>query len=218
MNGADMSDLIKTLKSFNRKERFFLLRNALGKQDFKLSEKFRRALSKSAGSPQIPDNAFVAIDYHLDWLYASLFLACCKPEEEQPYCNEIRVSTGTQQDIDLLVAFKTENTHHLILVEAKGYGSWDNKQLERKTERLCKIFGNDGKKYDSDVKPYICITSPECPKKIKTDKWPEWMMNKNGKPKWFKLCLPGERRTVIGTDAKKRHGFYIRKQQYFKGN
>ncbi|MHB1415078.1 MAG: hypothetical protein ACYC1C_07475 [Chloroflexota bacterium] len=68
-----MSDLLCLLWSFNRKERFFLVGQALGNPSFTLSAQFRGRLGESFGL-QVPENAFVAMDYHLDWLYASLFL------------------------------------------------------------------------------------------------------------------------------------------------
>ena len=217
-----MPDLIKILEPFNRKERFFLVGAALGNAKFKLSEDYLEALGE-ATCVKIPENAFAAMDYHLDWLHASLFTwDYDDPEDEGPFCNDIGVSTGNQQDIDLLIAFKAKEYYHLILVEAKAYSSWDNQQLESKAKRLRKIFGNDGNKYPN-VKPHFFLTSPRCPQNLKMDKWPSWMTN-NGKVNWLKLCVPEERRTVIGWDAneekpsKKRCRFKVRKQSYFKRN
>ena len=130
-----MTNLIEILESFNRKERFFLIQEAAGEETFSLSEDYRQKLADAIGVDKIPCCAFVAMDYHLDWLHASLLLACGKADEEEPFCNDIGVSTGNQQDIDLLVAFNSEEVYHLILVEAKAYSSWDSKQLAQKTER-----------------------------------------------------------------------------------
>ena len=69
-----MMPLLEHLESFNRKEWFFLIGNALGNPDFKLSTECQTKLGE-AFSIQPPDNAFVAKDYHPDWLHASLFLA-----------------------------------------------------------------------------------------------------------------------------------------------
>ena len=80
-----MADLIGVLESFNRKERFFLVGQALGNPRFKLSRDFRTRLGKAVGLEEngikIPANAFAAMDYHLDWVAASLFLAFEKPFE-----------------------------------------------------------------------------------------------------------------------------------------
>lgn len=202
-----MADLIKILKSFNRKERFFLIQGAAGKEAFSLSEDYRQRLAKAICFDEIPSEAFVAMDYHLDWLHASLFLAYDKQDEKEPFCNDIGVSTGTQQDTDLLIAFNSEGVYHLILVEAKAYSSWDNDQLKSKAERLCKIFGNDGNRY-FNVKPYFNITSPSKPQKLKTEGWPKWMSDY----KWIELKVPG-RRKVTGCD---QDGNSANERPYFK--
>ena len=59
--------LIDHLKSFNRRERFILLHRALDfeGQSFRLGADFRRELTSCIGC-NIPTDAFVAMDYHLD--------------------------------------------------------------------------------------------------------------------------------------------------------
>ena len=195
MKGKDLTDLIKILDSFNRKERFFLIREASGEEAFRLSEDYREKLAEAICVDKLPCGAFVAMDYHLDWLHASLYLAYDEPGEKGPFCNDIGVSTGTQQDTDLLIVFESEGVYHLILVEAKAYSSWDNDQLKRKAERLGRIFGNDGKQYRPDVIPYFIITSPSKPQKLKTEGWPKWMSDY----RWIELGVP-ERRKVTGCD------------------
>ena len=54
-----MSALIEHLRSFNRKERFILLREALGSDT--LGDAFRRRLGDCIGVP-VPADAFVAMD------------------------------------------------------------------------------------------------------------------------------------------------------------
>ena len=64
-----MSDLVELMESFNRKERFLLIRQALG--TFRLIDDFRTKLGRAIDLT-IPQAAFIAIDYHLDWLAAAL--------------------------------------------------------------------------------------------------------------------------------------------------
>ena len=61
--------LIDNLKAFNRKERFILLHKVLGfsDQSFRLGDAFRAELSECL-EVDIPSDAFVAMDYHFDWL------------------------------------------------------------------------------------------------------------------------------------------------------
>ena len=71
-----MANLIDHLKAFNRKERFILLHEALGfhGQSFRMSANFSQRLGDCLGV-RVPENAFVAMDYHLDWLQIALLLA-----------------------------------------------------------------------------------------------------------------------------------------------
>ena len=103
-----MSDLIDHLRSFNRKERFILLREALGEDTFCLDVGFRTRLGETIGEA-IPADAFVAMDYHLDWLQMALYLAAT-PAPEWPVLNDGLVEAN-QQDIDLLVAFDEGAAH-----------------------------------------------------------------------------------------------------------
>ena len=72
-----------------------------------------------------------AMDYHLDWLNGALELDFAYGRGD-PIGSRI---TGSQEDIDLLLAFDTPNHlkhDHIVLVEAKGVISFSNSQLESK--------------------------------------------------------------------------------------
>ena len=214
-------NLIEIMKSFNRKERSFLIAQALGLHSdcgetaFSLSESFRNRLNKEVKkvkkirNVEIPDpkerEVFVAMDYHLDWLQAALSWKYTSPVENYKFCNEGKVIEGTQQDIDLLVAFEANGKCHLILVEAKAYSSWTNRQLSSKACRLRKIFGETGKKW-CDVRPYFYVISPERPKQLKTACLPEWMCDDRDDRRelqWLCFRLPKERRVVKRRDDSK---------------
>ena len=202
-----MPDLIKILESFNRKERFFLVAQALGqernnKPAFTLSDDFRRELEQKLEFDfEIPPDAFVAMDYHLDWLQAGLVLS--RNIQEELFSNAGEVIKGTQEDIDLLVAFRHGDQHHLILVEAKAYSGWSNDQLKSKADRLREIFGDNGEDYGG-VMPHFCLMGPKESAGLNLDVFPDWM-----KPiKWLTLALPEERRTVT---RRKKDGDSYRK-------
>lgn len=197
-----MSNLVKLLSQFNRKERYFLIDQALGSEGFSLSKCFRKALGTEIGI-EIPSCTFAAMDYHLDWIAASL-RAYGKPEfVGRPFGNSDQVVQGTQQDIDFLIAFKSEERYHLIFLEAKGYDSWSNEQMRKKAQRLKEIFGQDGRKYHPEVKPYFCLMSPRKPQNLMTDSWPDWMMRKDGDDRyyWLKLNLKYPRLKVTRCDS-----------------
>lgn len=170
-----------TLARFNRKERYLLLEWALGAKDFPLSDQFRSELGTEIGV-DVPDRVFVAMDYHLDWLYAALELTfgdaevgTARKRPAVPEDGDIGASplTFTQEDIDLLVVFERDGRHHVVMVEAKGYSGWTNKQLRHKARRLASIFGLDGSDYPA-VRPTLVLTGPSKSSKINTEGWPQW--------------------------------------------
>ncbi len=187
-----MSDLIKHLRSFNRKERFILLQQSLGPNTFRLDGSFRKRLSEVVGVT-VPADAFVAMDYHLDWLQMALYLAKT-PDPPQYIPKEAVLGDGqknineNQMDVDQLVAFDEGATTHLVLLEAKMETGWTNKQLCSKAKRLSRIFGR-GRAGAGLAKPYFVLASPNRPERLKTDDWPDWM-RRAGKPVWMELRRP----------------------------
>lgn len=148
--------LVEALRKFNRKERYWLIRNALGENSEKLDPKFRESL-EGALSIQVPENAWWAMDYHLDWLVGALHLSICKGEgaayKRQCDKNQELVK-GTQEDVDLVIAF--EKT--LIFIEAKGDAGWDDRQVNSKIGRLQNIAD---KKYFEGLETYFIFMAPK---------------------------------------------------------
>ena len=194
-----LPDTIEYLRLLNRKERFHLLCEALGEATFRLSECFRTRLQSCVrdsprGVASIPPDAFVAMDYHLDWIGMALRFAADEPERPRPdlflprrIANDGLVS-GTQQDVDLLVAFPDGATTHLVMIEAKGDTGWRNEQLNRKAERLKWIFSGD-RPWTHLIAPHFLLMSPTRPMSLTKRGWPSWMKPK-GKPLWLPLPLP----------------------------
>ncbi|MFQ5825771.1 MAG: hypothetical protein ACE5IA_00305 [Dehalococcoidia bacterium] len=181
-----MTKIINNLKAFNRKERFFLIGMALGNTEFRLSRGFRDAIEQKLHL-NVPEDAFAAMDYHLDWIYASLFLAL-KAKPVQVHQNTNNLITATQEDIDFIIAFEMGNAHHLILLEAKGVMGFNNRQLASKAQRLKEIFGDQGKCWPGVV-PHFAIVSPKEPVRLNTSDWPSWMKPDN-KVRWIELAIP----------------------------
>ena len=195
-----MPDLLELLESFNRKERFFLIRHALG--DFQLGSEFSRQLGDEIGLT-IPRGAFSVTDYHIDSL-AAVVWAHRRGDVKGIFKNpQQRLVRGNQEDIDLLVGFKDDGQYHLVLVEAKGVGSWDNRQLLSKADRLRQIFGCDGDRHPGVV-PHFCLMSPRPPQQLKASKWPGWMSKNDGSYFWTKLEFPEERRVSTRCDGSGR--------------
>lgn len=180
------TDLISLLKYFNRKERFFLVGQALGNKEFRISEDFRKIISDKIGL-EIPPDAFAAMDYHLDWIYASLYCAD-KGTTEFIADNPNLKLNSNQEDVDFIIAFNKNGVSHIVLIEAKAESGWTNSQFLSKAERLKFVFGGD-KFLWNDVKPYFFITSLRKPVNLKIDALPTYL-KRSMDDIWFKLDIP----------------------------
>lgn len=174
--------LIDRLKSFNRKERFILLHHVLGYEgdSFRLGDRFQNELARKIGVG-VPDDGFVAMDYHIDWLQmaispiAGIVLNC-------------GLVYGNQEDIDLLIAFDAGGKTHVVLVEAKGDTSWSNRQLSSKATRFQRIFGKSPNGMGR-IQRHFVLMSPKESDRICTVAWPAWMKGEDGRPHWIELPM-----------------------------
>ncbi|KXU81343.1 hypothetical protein [Aeromonas enteropelogenes] len=188
------NELIKNLKSFNRKERFYLIGQMLGNPEFRMDDNQLDKISKLIGLT-IPRKYFAAIDYHLDWIYASLYLtknnskSCVERNfiEENGIAIDYQIS-GTQEDVDFLLAFVDhENTTHIVMIEAKGDSYFSNGQLDSKNKRFKAIFGNENTW--PNVKPHFLICSPKKPQNVRIEDPAYFMLNQESKLTWFPLVM-----------------------------
>ena len=161
----DFEDLKLLFRMFNRKERYHLVRAAC-EGDFRLNERFYEALVCEGSQKAKRESAWVAMDYHLDWISAVLSLLKSDREslaevfraehsastlKKTIFANQLIGSSaesdgpvleGNQQDVDLLVLMQEDSgsVFHLYMVEAKFDSGWDNNQLKIKGERIRQIF------------------------------------------------------------------------------
>ena len=207
-----MSLVIDALRSFDRKERFAVLREALGfDPEFpRLAHRFREKLSDcidKTGTIKCPKHAFLAMDYHLDWIEMALYRA--KSDEtgpQSPFLNEdFPEINKNQMDVDLLVAFDRKAAGqvitHLVLIEAKAYLGWNNRQLNEKAERLRKIFGENGNGRNL-VKPHFVLMTGKRSQGVCPDKWPNWMRSGN-EVNWLDYDLPSRLKITRCTEKGK---------------
>ncbi|MFM5059151.1 hypothetical protein [Aeromonas caviae] len=191
--------LIENLKSFNRKERFYLVGQMLGNPEFRMDDKQLDKISALIDI-KIPREYFAAMDYHLDWIYASLFLT--QEHDERPFPRnfidnnkkiDLQIS-GTQEDVDFLLAFVDhENITHIVMIEAKGDSYFSNSQLDSKNKRFKAIFGDETTW--PNVRPHFIICSPKKPQKINVEE-PAYFIFKNSKLPWLELDM-GEGKNKI---------------------
>lgn len=205
-----MSSLLDALMSFNRRERHILVGWVLDRLTFPLGHEFRDALSKNLAI-DVPADAYVAMDYNLNWLCGALMLSAGRIEGSvHPYGFEDGIDLGDNSDSDLLVAFARGSETHVILLEAKGYTGWDTKQLKRKSARLRTIFCKSGNKF-SGVRPYWVFVSPKAPT-MEVATWmvdaagadpqpapepTEWMLDRKGQPRYLPLPQPASHKLAI---------------------
>lgn len=179
-----MSDVIENLRSFNRKERFFFVGWAIGNAEFALSSRFRSALETEAGVVVAP-TYFTAMDYHLDWIYASV---CRSGRREigQIHKRDEGLLKATNEDVDLLIAFDQGDTCHLVFVEAKWAGAWDNSQLASKLVRLDGIVKR-AEQEGVSIQPHFVLASRTPPQKVRLTAWPTWAKKLDGRPNWIQI-------------------------------
>jgi hypothetical protein len=190
--------VIEYLESLNRKERFFLVGMALGNPKFRLDTQFRQRL-ESQFKLTIPEDAFVAMDYHLNWIYAACELSFGERNQTRVYKNQ-GIVDGTQEDVDLLVAYQEPSRKcHLIMLEAKGVTAFSSGQFKHKVERFENIFEKNGKRWGDDVIPHFGLVSPKKSKNLDTKICPEWL-RVNGEVPWFEMKIPDGRLVVLGCD------------------
>jgi len=187
-----LNNVVSNLKAFNRKERFFLVGTALGNPDFKLCKEFKDLINK-AFRLDIPEDTFTAMDYHLDWVYASLVLR--QDSTTQVHSNRQGLIHASLEDSDLLVAYEVNKCCHIIFLEAKGVKPFLNSQLQSKIQRLSDIFGEKGKNW-SGVIPHFAIVSPKEPQKLNTKNWPVWTLC-DDKVKWIPLKINHELKKIV---------------------
>ncbi|MFQ2243484.1 hypothetical protein [Aeromonas enteropelogenes] len=187
------NELIKNLKSFNRKERFYLVGQMLGNPDFRMDDKQLDEISRLIGLT-IHREYFAAMDYHLDWIYASLFLT--QKHDKNIFSRnfidnnkkvDLQIS-GTQEDVDFILAFVDhENTTHIVMIEAKGDNYFSNGQLDSKNKRFKAIFGS--KDTWPNVKPHFLICSPKEPQNISIEEPVYFIFNEKQELIWFPLDM-----------------------------
>lgn len=108
---------LEVLKAFDSHERGILFHWASG-SPFSLSPLRREKLFKTLGTP-VPEKPFMAMDYTLDWLHAALTCYLDPTAWSTPRPLTAPAITGSQEDVDLLLAWE-DQALHLPLIKTKG--------------------------------------------------------------------------------------------------
>lgn len=198
-----------TLQRFNRKERFLVVANALGAGSGILCEGFRKKVAENLGVA-VSDTDWWAFDYHIDWFVAALHWHWEQRGEQWP--NDPLLVRGQQEDFDLVVV-AGEN---IILIEAKGYTAWGNRQLASKLERLRQLtpglICEDGQvnRGDRRYKLHFALMSPTQPRKLELPSGlPRWIQDGAGNLRWIKLELENDAPKLLVTRDQSRGTFRV---------
>ncbi|MES0042366.1 hypothetical protein [Mesorhizobium sp. M0091] len=171
------------------------MKEAVGVQP--LTPEFRTKLGAVFGPDagvDIPDDAWWAIDYHVDWLFGALSTTLKSEKPFPPYPNEPGQVKGTQEDFDLLIAY--ERT--LIVVEAKAGQNWGNKQVKSKLARLTALVKYNAR-LPQPVRILFALASPKKPTKLDETACPSALQMKGGGVFWIPLGFgsPGVKHLAV---------------------
>lgn len=201
-----MRDFTGLLIEFNSKERYYVVERVFRQRNEELipTSDFAAALSECL-KIQVGAITFAAIDYHIDWLAASLALVRSDPSQGV-HRIRTRAKTGarditaTIQDLDLLVVAKAARSTQVFMLEAKGIEGFDRSQLEKKLDRLVLLFGQDGRSV-AGFEPHFSLLSPKEPsRRLRCETWPEWALRSDGRPNWMPLDMGGHKSAVVRCD------------------
>lgn len=153
------------LSRFNAKERFSLIQRVLGVRFVPHADFLGEVLAKCRIDAN-PENVFCAMDFHLDWLYAALMSDELHKNKPVPLVADESGAfpvTGRQQDADFVLCFTERPANaptvtHLLLVEAKGVGSWDTKQMRSKLAQYRAMKPAFDR--NPNVRPRLVLMSP----------------------------------------------------------
>lgn len=156
---------VKALKQFNVKERHFLMRYALSEtlsDDF-VQDLIKRlqdiGLSKLQGAKAI----YWGMDYHFEWINASLLLATGDLNLKENGKSELKegVLAARIEDVDLMVVLeKSDASMVLVLIEAKGVTPFGNEQFVSKINRLREVRVSAGTQGEW-LETIMLVMSPE---------------------------------------------------------
>ncbi|WP_433165083.1 hypothetical protein [Kribbella sp. CA-247076] len=190
------SSFVGNLRRFDSHERGLLLQWVAG-EPFRVGGALRSAISRAVGI-EPPADAFVAMDYTLDWLYAAVQATLAEDDSlPQPWPSKGELA-ASPEDVDLIVAWEgPDGCAHLILIEAKGFTGWSNTQLKRKVMRLDSIFAGELRNR-FDV--HLFLAGPQPSAGLKITDWPEWT-RPDGRTRFLAIDDPGLRYAVQRCDG-----------------
>jgi hypothetical protein len=190
-----MPSLLDALRGFNRRERQILIGWVLDRLSFPLGHEFRDALTGVLGV-SVPADAYVAMDYNLNWLCAALIWSDGRVGQKRArrFDPDDGIDLGDNSDSDLVVAFGRGSKTHVVLLEAKGYTGWTTKQLKHKCARLRGIFGETGTEFGGVVPSWVFV-SPTPPPHLD---WAPWMLGPDNRgPRHLSLPQPSDHKFAI---------------------
>jgi hypothetical protein len=156
------------------------------------------------------DGLFYAIDVELDAIYAAFTAVDAEGHAGagDPAAAPIDDRRGMMEMdgmcADAVLGIRAEDgTVDLVLFSAKVSGKWSGRRFRRLSDRLRRVFGEDGTAL-SGVRPHFAALGPERPGPLQTAAWPAWMRRDDGTAAWMQLEKAKEELRVVRCDRRGR--------------
>lgn len=186
----------KNLRSLNCSELHHLAAAALDNPAFILGPDFRLELSRVFGV-DVPEDAFGGVHYHIDWLQAGLKMTF-EPSADHVYEYPGELLEGSQETIDLLVAWDEPEAAHVIILETRGPTQANIRQFRNRMKRLAAVFGPHGDRWPG-VQPRIGIAAVKEPPRTVARDLPPWAL-RDGLPVWIPVGTRGQLYAITRCD------------------
>ena len=144
---------------------------------------------------------FFALETELDSIYAAA--VCASRVSSGRIIDDRRgMMEMDGQCLDAVLAFKAaDGSLDLVMLYARLSGKWAGRRFRRLTDRLRRVFGEDGKGF-SGIRPRFVALGPERPGPAQTATWPAWMRLADGTSLWIPYSKSPEELAVKRCDRK----------------
>lgn len=156
------------------------------------------------------DDLFYAIDVELDAIYAAFTaveaegVAGATDPAAAPVDDRRGMLEMDGMCADAVLGFRAKDgTTSLVLFSAKVSGKWSGRRFRRLSDRLRRVFGEDGSALPG-VRPRFAALGPERPGPVQTAAWPGWMRRDDGTAAWMQLDKSKEELRVVRCDRRGR--------------
>lgn len=147
---------------------------------------------------------FFAVDIELDAVFASFSVRGSDPDRMEPVDDRRGFLELDGITLDAALARKLpDGSVDLVLFAAKTSGKWAARRFRRISDRLRRVFGEDGRALGG-VQPRFVALGPERPGPAQTTAWPRWMCRADGASRWIEYGKNPQELAIVRCDKKGR--------------